>query len=565
MALEVFYSYSHKDEALRDKLEKQLSLLRRTGLIVNWHDRRIGAGQEWRAQIDAHVRTAHIILLLISADFIESDYCYDVEMQIALERQAKHEAVVIPVILRPVDFSYALFARLQALPRDGRPITKWANEDDAFADVARSIREVVARFEASAPVARSDPGLLVDRLAPEPRVVDAAIPSHVVKDLGTELLVLIRLPDSPGLRGILQEEEEFEARPEDVRSRPFNVVFPLGPTGRPEPLKVTVRVTSPDFSPPDQSKNIFVPPEKDSEVCPFVLTPRRVGRLTVLVELEWEDAVRGHRSLLTSCVAEATGAPVQREMNLVQMRMTVGTGTADASTVGTDLFSRTSSVVVPLPASPVAVAPPEPIQVQAGVKTDYRAAPDHPVSRPPSRYLRSVLISAIPMILVAVYLGHVYWTPAGEDRGGEVNPPVHTGLPEVVPPIPSPTTQPKGDVGTREPTPKTPRVLAPAEKKPTSPTSRKDLTPGTGDSSLAILNRRAEAGDSSAMVDLANSGVVDLAVLSAFQVDLGVVEVDVLDAQVEQFLYAKTERPLRPPKCMHAARRFFFPRRCSAH
>jgi len=93
-------------------------------------------------------------------------------------------------------------------------------------------------------------------------------------------------------------------------------------------------------------------------------------------------------------------------------------------------------------------------------------------------------------------------THSGADPGGEVNPPVHTGLPEVAPPIPSPTPQPKDGVLTRGPTPKTPKALAPAEKKPTSPTSRKDLTPGTGDSSLAILNRRAEAGDSSAMVDL---------------------------------------------------------------
>lgn len=86
MPLEVFYSYSHEDEKLRDKLEKQLSLLHRNGLIVSWHDCRIGAGQEWREQIDAHERSAHIILLFISSDFIASDYCYGVEMQIALER-----------------------------------------------------------------------------------------------------------------------------------------------------------------------------------------------------------------------------------------------------------------------------------------------------------------------------------------------------------------------------------------------------------------------------------------------------------------------------------------------
>ena len=154
-------------------------------------------------------------------------------------------------------------------------------------------------------------------------MVDAAIPSHIVKELGTRLLVLIRLPDSPGLRGILQGEEDAGARPEDVRSRPFKVTFPRGPTGKPDPLKVTVKLTSPDFSPPEQAKNVFVPHDADSEVCPFMLTPKRIGSLTVLVELQWEDAVRGHRSLLTKCVAEATDVPAQSEMNLVQMHLSV--------------------------------------------------------------------------------------------------------------------------------------------------------------------------------------------------------------------------------------------------
>jgi hypothetical protein len=336
------YSYCHEDEKLRDKLKKQLSLLQRRGLIVGWHDRRIGAGQEWREQIDAHVRSAHIILLLVSADFIASDYCYGVEMQIALERHGKHEAVVIPVILRTVDWSSAPFAHLQAVPRDGKPVTKWDDEDAAFADVARGIREVVARFQPSAPGDAAGSPSLLDRFIPKPRVVDAAIPSHIVKELGTRLLVLIRLPDSPGLRGILQTEEDDEARPEDVRSRPFNVVFPLGPTGKPDPLKVTVKLTSPDFSPSEQAKNVFVPPEADSEVCPFMLTPKRIGRLTVLVELQWEDAVRGHRSLLTKCVAEATDVPVQAEMNVVQLHMAVSTGYA---------VGRPDELALPLPAA----------------------------------------------------------------------------------------------------------------------------------------------------------------------------------------------------------------------
>src|SRR5208283_5302778 len=87
MALEVFYSYAHKDEDLRDELETHLVLLKRKGLITSWHDRRIGAGDELRGQIDAHVRSAQIILLLISADYLASPYCYDEEMKVALERQ----------------------------------------------------------------------------------------------------------------------------------------------------------------------------------------------------------------------------------------------------------------------------------------------------------------------------------------------------------------------------------------------------------------------------------------------------------------------------------------------
>ena len=111
MSLEVFYSYSHHDEELRDALEKHLSILKRNGQIVGWHDRRIGAGDEWRNQIDEHVRSAHIILLLISSDFLASDYCYDIEMKLALERHQRGKAIVIPIILRPVEWHEAPFSR----------------------------------------------------------------------------------------------------------------------------------------------------------------------------------------------------------------------------------------------------------------------------------------------------------------------------------------------------------------------------------------------------------------------------------------------------------------------
>jgi hypothetical protein len=141
-AIEVFFSYSHRDEALRDELATHLRLLERQGIIAGWHDRRIAPGGEWAGAIDARLQSARIILLLVSADFLASDYCYDVEVQQAMGRHDAGEARVIPVILRPVDWHSAPFGRLQALPKDGRPVTSWPTHDDAFLDVARGIRAV---------------------------------------------------------------------------------------------------------------------------------------------------------------------------------------------------------------------------------------------------------------------------------------------------------------------------------------------------------------------------------------------------------------------------------------
>jgi len=136
----IFFSYSHVDEALRDQLEKQLAMLRRQGVIESWHDRRIGAGEEWAAAIDRHVETDDIILLLVSPDFLASDYCYDREMLRAMARHDAGEAVVIPVILRPCDWHGAPFGKLQAVPKDGKPVTLMPDRDAALLEVAQAVR-----------------------------------------------------------------------------------------------------------------------------------------------------------------------------------------------------------------------------------------------------------------------------------------------------------------------------------------------------------------------------------------------------------------------------------------
>jgi len=149
----VFFSYSHADEALRDQLERQLSLLKRQGTIEVWHDRRIGAGQELNTEIDLNLEEADIILLLVSSDFLASDYCYDREMMRALERHREGSAIVIPVILRACTWHDAPFGKLMATPTDGRPVTQWPDRDQAFLEVANAIKAAAKRTKpAEAPI-----------------------------------------------------------------------------------------------------------------------------------------------------------------------------------------------------------------------------------------------------------------------------------------------------------------------------------------------------------------------------------------------------------------------------
>lgn len=136
----LFFSYSHADESLRNQLETHLSALQRQGSISSWHDRRILVGTHIGKSIDEHLDTADIILLLISPDFIASDYCYEREMKRALQRHSEGTAKVVPVILRPCDWHGLPFGGLLATPTDGRPITMWPNLDQAFLEVVTAIK-----------------------------------------------------------------------------------------------------------------------------------------------------------------------------------------------------------------------------------------------------------------------------------------------------------------------------------------------------------------------------------------------------------------------------------------
>ncbi len=197
-ALDVFISYSHEDRTLWRELEEQLVLLRREGLIGTWHERRITAGEEWRGWIDRDLMSADLILLILSAPFLESDYCKDAEVKHALKLQALGHAKVMPIIARPCDWRTAPFAKLATLPQGVGPVTEWHSRDSAWEDVAQGIREVAkrlmtARLESTAEyrIAVRSPARETDRRAAPPppqEVSEAGTPRSVI--LGRSVAIL---------------------------------------------------------------------------------------------------------------------------------------------------------------------------------------------------------------------------------------------------------------------------------------------------------------------------------------------------------------------------------------
>ena len=148
-SVSLFISYSHKDDELRKELATHLMPLRRQGLISTWYDRMIEPGSRWDEAIKAQLMAADIILLLLSADFIASDYCADVEIQAAMDRHLSGDAVVIPVVLRDTYWKNQPYAALQSFPPDAKPVTDteaWPQKDKAFVKVAEGIEAVAHRL-----------------------------------------------------------------------------------------------------------------------------------------------------------------------------------------------------------------------------------------------------------------------------------------------------------------------------------------------------------------------------------------------------------------------------------
>src|SRR5712692_10039113 len=145
--LEVFCCYAREDQEMLTYLRKHLAPLERQGQITIWSDTNLNAGVEWEKELHQHLESADIVLLLISPDFMASDYCYSTEMARAIARHNEGSAQVIPILLRATFWQNAPFAKLQIIPTNAKPITSWPDRDDAFHDVTIQVNQVVSKLQ----------------------------------------------------------------------------------------------------------------------------------------------------------------------------------------------------------------------------------------------------------------------------------------------------------------------------------------------------------------------------------------------------------------------------------
>jgi hypothetical protein len=147
--IKLFYCYAREDIAFRDKLEIQLGSLKHQYCLSHWSDREIVPGENWEQTINKHLDTADIILLLISPYFIASEYCYGKEMQRALRHHHEGTCRIIPILVRPTSWKDTPIGSIQVLPTNAKPITRWANRDDAYFNIVEGINNSLKSFKRS--------------------------------------------------------------------------------------------------------------------------------------------------------------------------------------------------------------------------------------------------------------------------------------------------------------------------------------------------------------------------------------------------------------------------------
>jgi hypothetical protein len=141
--MKIFISYSHKDKSILEKLETHLTMLKRDGLISLWSDKEIKAGGHLNAEIANAQQNSMIFMPIVSPDFLDSNYCYEIEMETALQKEVDGDIRIMPIIAEPCDWLNSPLSNFKALPEDGRPISNWTNQNSAYLNVAQELRKLI--------------------------------------------------------------------------------------------------------------------------------------------------------------------------------------------------------------------------------------------------------------------------------------------------------------------------------------------------------------------------------------------------------------------------------------
>lgn len=142
--MKAFISYSHVDSRYLDRLHVHLTQLQREGIITTWTDNDILPGGKLDTEISGSLQSSDIFIALLSPDYISSNYCFEKEFEKALEMQEDDQIIIIPIILENCDWLNTPFKQFKALPKDGKPIAEWNNENTAFLNVIQEIRNLTS-------------------------------------------------------------------------------------------------------------------------------------------------------------------------------------------------------------------------------------------------------------------------------------------------------------------------------------------------------------------------------------------------------------------------------------
>lgn len=259
--MKAFISYSHQDAALLTELHKHLAALRRQNLLETWTDREIHPGGVIDQHIQAALDEAQLFIFLISASFIDSNYCFETEFARACQRHDAGEVIVVPIILRECDWNIPAIRRFKALPQDGKAVVSrhWHSQDEAFANIAEGLRKLLEQPPTNAPIVP----LTATSTSAQSSTSGAFAPPTL--PAAKELLDMILTHPVPGEMGLTEILVESPTGPLDMCFIPNTTARGSAPTAKKSLLRPAIAELT--------RLGWLLPPESDGRIRVYELNP----------------------------------------------------------------------------------------------------------------------------------------------------------------------------------------------------------------------------------------------------------------------------------------------------